>query len=162
RVGDSAFLKRMTRICYYGFYDLTQGQLDFFKAVTGAYPATVFFPLRPASSAYRFAQRFFETYIHGLACTREEPLTHTLSPQGGRGKGEGLLADEIVPRVRANLRIVSAIGVEDEVAAAAKEILRLMEDGNCEPLEIGVVARSLDPYLAALLRGCDDDRIPFA
>src|SRR5207244_11174517 len=67
RVVDSAFLKRMARICYYGFYDLTQGQLDFFKAVAGAYPATLFFPSRPVSSAYRFAQRFFETYIHGLA-----------------------------------------------------------------------------------------------
>src|SRR6266849_6166475 len=135
RVGDSAFLKRMTRICYYGFYDLTQGQLDFFKAVAGAYPVTLFFPVRPASSAYRFAQRFFETYIHGLASPRDEPLTHTLSPREGRGKGEGLLADEIVPGVRANLRIVGAIGVEDEVAAVAKDILRLIEDGNCDPLE---------------------------
>src|SRR5437867_2556168 len=70
RVADSAFLKRMARICYYGFYDLTQGQLDFFKAVAGAYPATLYFPVRPASSAYRFAQRFFETYIQGLAIRR--------------------------------------------------------------------------------------------
>src|SRR5207247_1896239 len=63
RVAHSAFLNRMARICYYGFYDLTQGQLDFFKAVAGAYPTTLFFPVRPESSAYRFAQRFFETYI---------------------------------------------------------------------------------------------------
>ncbi|TLY39762.1 MAG: hypothetical protein E6K59_11730, partial [Nitrospirae bacterium] len=162
RVGDSAFLKRMTRICYYGFYDLTQGQLDFFKAVGGAYPATLFFPLRPASSAYRFAQRFFETYIHGLASPRDEPLTHTLSPREGRGKGEGSLADEMPPAVRGTCRIVSAIGVEDEVAAAAKEILRLIEDSHCDPLEIGVVARTLDPYLPALRRVFDDNRIPFA
>src|SRR5437660_536043 len=161
RVGDSAFLKRMTRICYYGFYDLTQGQLDFFKAVGGAYPATLFFPLRPASSAYRFAQRFFETYIHGLASPRDEPLTHTLSPREGRGKGEGSLADEMPPAVRGTCRIVGAIGVEDEVAAAAKEILRLIEDSHCDPLEIGVVARTLDPYLPALRRVFDDNRIPF-
>src|SRR2546421_563704 len=38
RVADSAFLKRMARVCYFGLYDLTQGQLDFFKAVAGAYP----------------------------------------------------------------------------------------------------------------------------
>src|SRR5881397_3375553 len=158
RVGDSAFLKRMTRICYYGFYDLTQGQLDFFKAVAGAYPVTLFFPLRPASLAYRFAQRFFETYIHGLAIrvgggpTQGAPLTPTSSS----------LADEMTPAVRGTCRIVSAIGVEDEVAAAAKEILRLIEDGNCDPLEIGVVARTLDPYLPALRRVFDDNRIPFA
>src|SRR5437016_912299 len=162
RVADSAFLKRMARICYYGFYDLTQGQLDFFKAGAGAYPATLFFPLRPASSAYRFAQRFFETYIHGLASPRDEPLTHTLSPREGRGKGEGSLADEMPPAVRGTCRIVGAIGVEDEVAAAAKEILRLIEDSHCDPLEIGVVARTLDPYLPALRRVFDDNRIPFA
>src|SRR5213594_3712941 len=158
RVGDSAFLKRMTRICYYGFYDLTQGQLDFFKAVAGAYPVTLFFPLRPASLAYRFAQRFFETYIHGLAIrvgggpTQGAPPTPTSSS----------LADEMTPAIRGTCRIVSAIGVEDEVAAAAKEILRLIEDGNCDPLEIGVVARTLDPYLPALRRVFDDNRIPFA
>src|SRR5437016_8890601 len=158
RVGDSAFLKRMTRICYYGFYDLTQGQLDFFKAVAGAYPTTLCFPLRPASSAYRFAQRFFETYIHGLAIrvgggpAESAPPTPTSSS----------LADEMVPAVRGTCRIVSAIGVEDEVAAAAKEILRLIEDSHCDPLEIGVVARTLDPYLPALRRVFDDNRIPFA
>src|SRR5947209_670537 len=158
RVGDSAFLKRMTRICYYGFYDLTQGQLDFFKAVAGAYPVTLFFPLRPASLAYRFAQRFFETYIHGLAIrvgggpTQGAPPTPTSSS----------LADEMTAAVRGTCRIVSAIGVEDEVPAAPKEILRLIDDGNCDPLEIGVVARTLDPYLPALRRVFDDNRIPFA
>src|SRR5438445_1771921 len=158
RVAHSAFLKRMARICYYGFYDLTQGQLDFFKAVAGAYPTTLCFPLRPASSAYRFAQRFFETYIQGLAIrvggapTQGAPPTPTTSS----------LADEMAPAVRGACRIVSAIGVEDEVAAAAKEILRLIEDCHCDPLEIGGVARTLDPYLPALRRVFDDHRLPFA
>src|SRR5437879_12658478 len=158
RVGDSAFLKRMTRICYYGFYDLTQGQLDFFKAVAGAYPVTLFFPLRPASLAYRFVQRFFETDLHcwairvGGGPTQGAPPTLTSSS----------LADEMTPAVRGTCRIVSAIGVEDEVAAAAKEILRLIEDDNCDALEICVVARTLDPYLPALRRVFDDNRIPFA
>src|SRR2546427_2458688 len=168
RVADSAFLKRMARICYYGFYDLTQGQLDFFKAVAGAYPTTLCFPVRLGSSAYRFAQRFFETYIQGLAIrvgggpspvafagatgTRSAPPTPTTSS----------LADEMAPAVRGACRIVSAVGVEDEVAAAAKEILRLIEDCRCDPLEIGVVARTLDPYLPTLRRIFDDNRIPFA
>src|SRR5437867_4045542 len=168
RVAHSAFLNRMARICYYGFYDLTQGQLDFFKAVAGAYPTTLFFPVRPESSAYRFAQRFFETYIQGLAIrvgggpspvafagatgTRSAPPTPTTSS----------LADEMAPAVRGACRIVSAVGVEDEVAAAAKEILRLIEDSRCDPLEIGVVARTLDPYLPTLRRIFDDNRIPFA
>src|SRR5207247_3940264 len=72
------------------------------------------------------------------------------------------LAAEMVPAVRGTCRIVSAIGLEDEVAAAAKEILRLIENSHCDPLEIGVVARTLDPYLPALRRVFDDNRIPFA
>src|SRR5213593_3494411 len=167
RVADSAFLKRMARICYYGFYDLTQGQLDFFKTVAGAYPVTLFFPLRPASSAYRFAQRFFETYIHGLAIgVRGGPspvafagATGTRTPPAPASSS---LADEMAPSVRGTCRIVSAVGVEDEVWAAAKEILRLIEDAHCDPLEIGVVARTLDPYLTTLRRVFDDNRIAFA
>ena len=167
RVADSAFLKRMARICYYGFYDLTQGQLDFFKTVAGAYPVTLFFPLRPASSAYRFVQRFFETYIHGLAIgVRGGPspvafagATGTRTPPAPASSS---LADEMAPSVRGTCRIVSAVGVEDEVWAAAKEILRLIEDAHCDPLEIGVVARTLDPYLPTLRRVFDDNRIPFA
>src|SRR5438309_11363880 len=158
RVAHSAVLKRLARICYYGFYDLTQGQLDFFKAVAGEYPTTLFFPVRPASSAYLFAQRFFETYIQGLAIrvggdpTRGAPPTPTTSSP----------AAEMAPAVRGTCRIVSAIGVEDEVSAASKEILRLIEDCHYDPLEIGVVARTLDPYLPTLRRIFDDNRIPFA
>jgi len=58
RIPHSAFLARMRRVCYYGFYDLTQGQLDLFKAVASACPTSVFFPLRRDIPAYRFAQRF--------------------------------------------------------------------------------------------------------
>ncbi|TLY22595.1 MAG: hypothetical protein E6K64_10600 [Nitrospirae bacterium] len=68
----------------------------------------------------------------------------------------------MAPAVRGTCRIVSAIGIEDEVSAAAKEILRLIEDCHYDPLEIGVVARTLDPYLPTLRRIFDDNRIPFA
>jgi len=84
--------------------------------------------------------------------TRSAPPTPTTSS----------LADEMAPAVRGACRIVSVVGVEDEVAAAAKEILRLIEDSRCDPLEIGVVARTLDPYMPTLRRIFDDNRIPFA
>ena len=161
-VPASGFLSRMRRVCYYGFYDLTQGQLDLFKAVVSACPASVFFPLRRERHAYRFAQRFYETYIQGLALPREGPLTPTLSPHEGRGKGEGMLADEMAPAVRGNCRIISAVGPEDEVSATAKEILRLIEDQGFDPMEIGVVARALDPYLPVVRRVFEENRVPFA
>ncbi len=158
RAADASFLKRMTRICYYGFYDVTQGQLDFFKAVAAGYPTTVFFPLRRDIPAYRFAQRFFETYIQGM----------TIRVEGGPAKGAPptptllSMADEMAPSVRGTCRIISAVGPEDEVAAAAKEILRLIEDQGFDPLEIGVVTRMLDSYLPVVRRVFEENKVPFA
>lgn len=156
-VPESAWLKRMRRVCYYGFYDLTQGQLDFFKAVASAHPTTVFFPLRPKSPAYRFAQRFFETYLTGLS-GGEKPLASSPAPSDSLGS----LADEMMPEVRATCRVLSAVGPEDEVSGGAKEILHLIEERGVEPMEIGVVARALDSYLPFIRRVFDENRIPFA
>jgi len=156
-VQESAWLKRMRRVCYYGFYDLTQGQLDFFKAVASAHPTTVFFPLRPKSPPYRFAQRFFETYLTGLSGI-EKPLASSPAPWASLGS----LADEMAPEVRSTCRVISAVGPEDEVSGAAKEILHLIEERGLEPMEIGVVARSLDLYLRSIRRVFDENRIPFA
>jgi len=152
RVQDSPFLARMAQVFYYGFYDLTQGQLDLFKAVAARYPTTVFFPQRHGSPAYRFARQFFATYIQGLGtdvggASTEPPPT---------------LMDEIIPQVRSACHVFSAVGPEDEVAAVAKEILHLTEDLGFEPLEIGVVARTRDPYLPFIRRVFNDNRIPFA
>jgi ATP-dependent helicase/nuclease subunit B len=155
-IPESRFLKRMRGVCYYGFYDLTQGQLDLFKAVAAACPTTVFFPLRDCP-AYRFARRFFETHIQGLAL----PLTQP-SLQRGEGKGEGALVDEIAPEVRSGCRVLSAVGPDDEVSAVAKEVLHLIEERGFDPMEIGVVARDLDAILPFVRRVFDENRIPYA
>src|SRR5205085_5805789 len=68
---------------------------------------------------------------------------------------------EMPPAVRSTCRIVSAVGSEDEVSAAAKEILRLIEDQGVDPREIGVVARTLDSYLPVVRRVFDDNKVPF-
>nr|MBI3613066.1 exodeoxyribonuclease V subunit gamma [Nitrospirota bacterium] len=155
RAAESAFLKRMVRILYYGFYDLTQGQLDLFKTIAAGYPTTLFFPLQREAPAYQFAQRFFEAYIQGVAASSTKLDART------SGVGHGALSDEMRPAVRATCRIVSAIGPEDEVAAAAKEILRLIEDQRFDLMEIGVVARTLDSYLPVVRRVFEENRIPF-
>jgi len=157
RAADSAFLKRMARICYYGFYDLTQGQLDFFKAVAAGYSTTVFFPLRRESPAYRFAQRFFETHIQGID-GGEIPFAVARVPSAALGS----FAEEIMPGARSGCRIISAVGPEDEVAAAAKEILRLIEDHDFDPMEISVVVRALDAYLPVVRRVFEENKVPFA
>jgi len=157
RISASPFLARMRRVCYYGFYDLTQGQLDLFKAVALACPTSVFFPLRRERPAYRFAQRFFEAYIQGMD-TGEPSSPARPVPSAALGS----LADEMAPSVRSTCCIVSAVGPEDEVSAAAKEILRLIEDQGYDPLDIGVVTRTLDPYLPTIRRVFEENKVPFA
>ena len=44
QVPASRFLQQFSQIFYYGFYDLTQIQVDFFHAVARHYPTTLYFP----------------------------------------------------------------------------------------------------------------------
>ncbi len=171
-VPSSAFLARMDKIVYYGFYDLTQGQLDFFKAVHACYPTTVLFPLESGNPAYRFAQQFFDTYITGLTAPASDHNQSKRSqmalpfgeaaPAGGDGFLLGSLAEEMAPEVRGSCRVFSAVGLDDEVATVAKEILRLVEDQRMEPIDIGVVARTLDPVFSVIRKVFDENRIPYA
>ena len=64
-VADSEFLRRLHRVCYYGFYDLTQVQLSLFEAIAAQSDVRVYFPLsdNPSSQAFTYAHRFFEGYL---------------------------------------------------------------------------------------------------
>ena len=66
-VPDSSFLQQQAHVLYYGFYDLTQVQLDMFRMVVRQYPTTLYFPLLDKHPAFRFAQQFFDQHILGLA-----------------------------------------------------------------------------------------------
>ncbi|HKY09091.1 MAG TPA: PD-(D/E)XK nuclease family protein [Candidatus Binatia bacterium] len=57
---------------------------------------------------------------------------------------------------------MSAFGITDEVAATAKEILRLVSDGAMKFHEIGVVARSLETYGPIIQDIFHQHRIPLA
>ena len=68
-------LRDFGEIIYYGFYDLTQLQLDLFQAVSRNFPTTLFFPLlrrRPAHAAWSFAERFYERYVEGRSAGSAE------------------------------------------------------------------------------------------
>jgi len=162
----SPFLQQFREIFYYGFYDLTQIQLDFFRAVASRYPTKLFFPLlsvRPGHDAWSFAGRFYERYIQG----------HTDEPAGDSQLTSDLPANARLfdsdkgrryarPEKKWHCRIVNTFGIEDEVATAAKEILRLVDDGQLAFHEIGVVARGLESY-GTVIRDCfAQHRIPLA
>src|SRR3972149_5518806 len=60
---DSPLLKQFGQIIYYGFYDLTGTQLDFFRAVSSENNTTLFFPAVKGNTNYKFASDFFDTHI---------------------------------------------------------------------------------------------------
>jgi ATP-dependent helicase/nuclease subunit B len=162
----SSFLKQFGQIFYYGFYDLTQIQVDFFHAVALHYPTTLFFPLlstKPSHDGWRFAERFYERYVQGHNTEAARGPAHEAPlPPGAR------LFDEAKARKYSDFpkqwrcQITNTFGLYDEVATAAKEILKLVDDGKVQFHEIGVVARSLDSHGRIVKEIFHKHRIPLA
>ena len=158
RAEASPLLGGFAEILYYGFYDLTGLQLAFFEAVVSSHPARVFFPFRRKHPAFRFAEPFFEQKLMGydteeISCAQPAPamapaLDALFDP--GRAAASGL-----------PLQVISASGAADEAWAAAKEVLRLVEREGFAYEEIGVVARTLEPYRRALADAFRENAIPF-
>ncbi|HKY70603.1 MAG TPA: hypothetical protein VJL88_01665, partial [Nitrospira sp.] len=141
----SAFLASLSHVCYYGFYDLTQVQLSLFQAVSGSAPTTLFFPLESEPS-FAFARRFFDRHI--------QPLL---------GSDPPIDLSETAPTLpQVELSIQSVVGPEEELAVTCRTILDLVETHGYRFDEIGVVARTMDPYGTALQTMFDRHRIPFA
>ena len=75
RVASSTFLSQQAHIWYYGFYDLTQVQIDLFHAIAHTYPTSVYFPLVQDHPAYHFAQQFFQRHLLGQRTGMIEHVT---------------------------------------------------------------------------------------
>lgn len=144
-LSDSPFLNKLQRLFYYGFYDLSQVQLSFFESVIRVTPTTLYFPLQD-SPAFFFARQFFERHLLPLADTHEDRS----------GEGKGTATTELV-----ELSVTNVIGVEEELAAVCREILTLTEVNGYRFDEIGVVARTLEPYQARLQSVFDHHLVPF-
>ena len=142
-LSGSSYLKGLQRVLYYGFYDLSQVQLSFFESVIRVAPATLYFPLqnRPA---FHFARKFFERHLLPLADTHEDR------------SGEGPTTIDQV-----ELSVTNVIGAEEELATVCREILTLIEVNGYRFDEIGVVARTLEPYHARLQSVFDHHLVPF-
>jgi ATP-dependent helicase/nuclease subunit B len=134
----SAVLGGFAHVIYYGFYDLDQNQLDLLKEVRRRVPVTVFFPY-VETAGYAYAKDFLQTLIAPMAANVIE-LKGELRP----------------PRVSQ----IAASGAHDEVWAAAKEILRFADQGIPYD-QIGLVARTLDPYLDLVESIFRDHKIPY-
>ncbi len=146
-VPHSPFLAALRHAFYYGFYDLTQVQLSLFEAIGSAIPTTLLFPVE-RGKAWGFARRFFDRCIQPRAAN---PDAITRLPDPGEPTAEE----------RVTVSVHSVIGAEEELAAACRKILDLVETNGYQYDDIGVVARTLDPYRALLSGVFDRYRIPF-
>ena len=166
-IPSSRWLQSLTHVFYYGFYDLTQVQLDMFETMARACPTTLFFPLIRGHPAFVFANKFFDTFIHGLlnnttdwrqipATGRDTGLRRLFAASDGEAGGE---APGIGPAPA--LQLVQTSGREDEVTFAAKDILRLVEEQGYVWRDIGVVGRTLAGYETILPRVFRAHGIPF-
>ena len=144
-LSGSPFLKGLQGLFYYGFYDLSQVQLSFFQSVTRVVPTTLYFPLQDRQ-AFRFARQFFERHLLPIADSHEDRS----------GEGDRIATLELV-----ELTVTNVIGVEEELAAVCREILTLTEVNGYRFEEIGVVARTLEPYQARLQSAFDRHLVPF-
>ncbi len=126
------------RIMYYGFTELVQSQIDLLRRVASRVPTTVFYPYVEVP-AFAFAREFYADVLLPMASG-----VRALTPSKGAPldlfdpdrKPAGLVA-----------RTYTVSGIRDEAWIAAKEVLRWRDRGV---RRIGVVARTLDPYVEAV------------
>ena len=177
----SPYLAQFRHVYYYGFYDLTQSQLDLFRTVAGAHPVTLFYPLALGRPDWSFAQDFYDRHLRGLAGADE--VVDLLDPGAGRGAG---IAGEPAPaqlldpsagagpspdghavdpgrglQRPARRETFSCAGPRDEVLTAAKKVLALVEEEGFDFGQVGVAARTLDPYLSWVKEIFPKHGIPF-
>ncbi|PJA77896.1 MAG: hypothetical protein CO149_07015, partial [Nitrospirae bacterium CG_4_9_14_3_um_filter_51_5] len=148
-VADSPFLAKLSTVMYYGFYDITQVQLSLLEEVARTSSVKVFFPLTD-QPAYQFAQRFVDRHllkagvVHQPLQVRREPF----------GLGNQTASSPSV-------QVVNVIGCQGELAFTCNAILHAVETTGHTFREIGVVARTLEPYGPLLRRVFEEHRIPF-
>jgi ATP-dependent helicase/nuclease subunit B len=143
------FLARLGHVFYYGFYDLTQVQLSFMEEIVRTQSVTLWFPLGEGPD-FQFARRFLDRYL-----LRGSVIHRRLDREN-----EG--ASSPLSRLNVPLtQTASAVGEKGEWLFAAKTILQLVETQGYAFHEIGVVARSLEPYGTVLADIFRAHRIPF-
>jgi ATP-dependent helicase/nuclease subunit B len=142
-VRHSSFLQQFQRVFYYGFYDLTQIQIEFLHEVSCHYPTSVLYPLVADDPQWSFARGFYERHLQGA-------VDSTRVIGGG----------DAAPRLPRCVT-TSCSGARDELASAAKEILRLVTEEGYAFHEVGVVARTLEHYRPWIAEVFGEHGIPF-
>ncbi|MFH1024120.1 MAG: PD-(D/E)XK nuclease family protein [Planctomycetota bacterium] len=158
--GESDFIRGLTDVLCFGFYDMTGTLVGLLRAVSAVKPVTVFLPGEGAHPAFAFAEAFRREALGDSpveAAPAGKPALPALAPLLARLFRPGEPGAAAVP----GLKFISVSGMEGEIEAAAREALRLAEDDEIPFREIAVVARSLEPYREDLSRVFAEFDVPF-
>ena len=132
---ESNFLKQFPETIYYGFYDLTGLQKDFFESVVKYHPSRFFFPYLAHHPSYEFARQFKEMAL--LPVLKEEIHLESKDNQKEENFHEFKSQAEII-------QIFNVSGLRDEAWKVSSEILKLHEDKKVPFSRMAVMARNKD------------------
>ena len=164
--GNSPFARRLGSLAIYGFYDMTGLQVDLVAACAMEVPTTIYLPHPEGHPSGEFSGRFGEELVRRLKRSGLAVEARSAGEKGRPPFDPELLSSlfrggTAESREGRRIKLISVSGPEGEVEMAAKEILRLHEERGLPYSEIGLVARSLEPYLPYLERVLEENRIPF-
>lgn len=146
------------RILVVGYYDMTQVQFDLLEALARVGPPVdLYFPARLLGPA----RRFYESFALSLV-DRTGGTVSRVGPAAPPPLTRDLFSDSFEAAVEPGpIEIASVSGRHDELWLCAKRILALLDTGSVRPHEIGVVARTLEPYADLIEPVFRDHAIPF-
>jgi hypothetical protein len=138
----STYLKGFKEILFYGFYDATGVQTDFFQAVVKHHPSRMYFPYDAENPAYAFARRFRDSYL--------QPVM----------KEDIVLAQDGPPSAP-QFEVLNVSGLRDEAMAIARRLRRAHDDEKIPFSEMAVVARSRERLDVELPNAFRELSIPY-
>ncbi len=162
---ESGFVSSFESIVNYGFGDMTGVQMRLLAALAEFKPVDLFLPCG-RGPVWNFAREFAGRLRSAVAAdVKTEPLESAeprplLEPAISRLFGPEAAPDPAGPFPA---RTVTVSGTEAEVRAAAREILRLVEDPD-DPVafeDIALAARSLEPCVPWMEGVLAEHGIPF-
>lgn len=136
----SIYLNQFKHIFYYGFYDLTGSQADFFQSVVKSHKATFFFPYVHDHPAYAFASRFRDAIVQPIMDDEE--------------------AESDIEMRKIPFRILNVSGYQDEAWFLSNEIERLHREEKIPFHEMAVVSRTKDRFQNGLIQVFHERKIP--
>ncbi len=157
----AAHATRWSSIFHHGAYEVVGMHLDLLLAIDRGSEVTWLAPVAPGSRATGYAEGFFERHLPRFLANARGPEAAGESPLAGRLAS---LYDETatwspLPGADTFLEAATAQGPEPEVEYALRGALARIADG-VPPHEIAVVARSLEPYAAAVESAVARDDLP--